>query len=223
MELNEKVIEELKIKLNVSDAQIKTVLEMLNDENPNLIISHDMYPLQLCAQYKWTSYLYPYKTRNRDTNSSDDLSWMIPVNDKPNFREEFWTNYARARKLQGSSLYKISPINYPLLVAMVMMPERELNAILRIPKAVDKIYSVVGSEDIRIDQSQLENNPAFTDIPYAQIAARYKVLDVQYMLPFYRVTPEASQINFLDLDNIAAVNNIVSKYYANNPIDLFKL
>ena len=29
MELNEKVIEELKIKLNVSDAQIKTVLENL--------------------------------------------------------------------------------------------------------------------------------------------------------------------------------------------------
>lgn len=202
---------------------IAHIIELLHDENPNLIISHDMYPLQLCAQYRWTSYLYPFKTRNKLTKMSEDLSWMIPVNDKPNFREEFWTNYTKARKLQGSALYRISPINFPLILAMVMLPERGLNAILRIPKAVEMIYSVVGGEDIRIDQSQLESNPAFADLPFAQIAARYKACDVQFMLPFYRATPEATQINFLDLDNIAAVNNIVAKYYANNPIDLFKL
>ena len=43
------------------------------------------------------------------------------------------------------------------------------------------------------------------------------------MLPSSRSTPEANQINFLDLNDIAAVNNIVAKYYSNNPIDLFKL
>ena len=45
---------------------IAHIIEMLNDPNPNLIISKDMYPLQLVTKYKWTSYLCPKKYHGED-------------------------------------------------------------------------------------------------------------------------------------------------------------
>lgn len=200
---------------------IANMIEKLNDDNPNLIISHDMYPLQLCAQYRWTSYLYPMKNRDKQTGQTYDVSWMIPVNDKETFREEFWSKYAAARKIQTNQLLTISPVNFPLFLAMTKMPERSINGvILKIGAAIRAIHDIVGSEDIRIDHSQILNYPASCN---GMIDARYKVFDVQYMLPFYKNSPEANSIKLLDLNDVAQVNMIASKYYANNPLDLFKL
>ena len=209
-----------------SSVIIAYLIEMLNDNNPNLIISHDMYPLQLCAQYKWTSYLYPSK--GRDVNKElIDTSWMIPVNDKPNFKEYFWNEYCKLRQgtKQGfESLCKIDPINYPLLISICNFPERKLPTIASQPLAIKFIYSLVGSEKIKISSSLFMNDPDLsTRFPVALIDARYKAMDVQYMLPFYRNSPESSAIQLLDLDDPAAVNNIAAKYYANNPLDLQKL
>lgn len=200
---------------------IAHLIESLNDGNPNLIISHDMYPLQLCSQYKWTSYLYPFKNRNKETNEVEDNSWMIPVNDKESFRHEFWNKYANARRIQGSTLASISPINYPLFLAMTKMPERNLNGVVySVPTATKIINSIVGSEDVKIDHSQLLMHPELSN---GTIIARHQVLDIQCMLPFYRNSPEANNIKLLDLNDVPKVNQIVSKYYANNPIDLQKL
>ncbi len=202
---------------------IANLIESLNDNNPNLIISHDMYPLQLCTQYKWTSYLYPIKSRNRETGETDDISWMIPVNDKINFREEFWNKYTNARKVQAGCLdrYNISPINFPLFLSLTKFTERNITGnIMSLAGAVKSIYDVVGTEDIKIDHSQLRNYPALTN---GQIESRYSALDVQYILPYYKNSPEANNIKLLDLNDIEKVNMIVSKYYRNNPIDLFKL
>lgn len=199
---------------------IAGLIESLNDENPNLIISHDIYPLQLCAQYKWTSYLYPYKSKDADGNTTD-TSWMIPVNDKPNFREEFWNKYCMARRIHGSTLYKISPVNFPLLLALTKFPERNIMGnIISIPTAVNAIYDIVGGEDIKIDHSQLMNHPILSN---GTVDARYKVLDAQYALQFYKSSPEINQIQLLDLDDPNTVAKIVSKYYDKNPINIFSL
>lgn len=203
---------------------IADIIEKLNDPNPNLIISHDMYPLQLCALYKWTSYLYPRKSRLG--GEIQDTSWMIPVNDKNCFRAEFWRKFASYRKLADStynSLCKISPINYALLNSIIPFPERNLKAIAMFPSAIKFINHLVGSEDIKISSSQFMNDPELVSkYPIANIEARYKAMDIQYMLPFYRNSPE-SQLKMIDLDDIGTVNTICSKYYSNNPIDLQKL
>lgn len=197
------------------------LIETLNDPNPNLIISHDLYAMQLCAQYKWTSFLYPFK-HNVNYTLTDD-SWMIPVNDKESFRKEFWDCFRFRRRIQTECLYKISPINYPLLNAIVAFPERSTKAIASIPTAANFIHHIVGSEDIKILSSQFMNDPELAKYPVANIEARYKAMDVQYQLPFYRNTPEAGNIKLLDLDDIATVNSICAKYYTSNPIDLQKL
>ena len=204
---------------------IAHIIETLKDENPNLIISHDMYPLQLCAQYKWTSYLYPKKTR--EANGFIDTSWMLPVNDKPNFKEEFWKAYAAHRNL-SPGIYQlvsqISPINYPLLISLVSFPERSLKAVMHIATAMRFITNIAGTADIKVQSAQFMGDPQYTNsYPVGNIDARYKAMDVQYMLPYYRSSPEAMNIKMLDLNDPGAVNTIVSKYYANNPIDLMKL
>lgn len=204
---------------------IAHIIEILNDPNPNLIISHDMYPLQLCTQYKWTSYLYPKKSRFG--SNIEDTSWMIPVNDKLNFKYEFWNKFGQFRKLTEGTinrLYNISPINYSLYEAMTVFPERNLKAVLRPTHAISFIESIVGKEDIKILSEQFLNDSGLVSkYPVGIIDARYKALDVQYMLPYYRTSPEANNIKFLDLDDIPTVNSICAKYYANNPIDLQKL
>jgi len=197
---------------------IAYLIEMLNDPNPNLIISHDMYPMQLCAQYKWTSYLYPIKRKDA-SGILYDASWMLPVNDKETFRSDFWNRFAETKKYR-IDFTKISPINYPLLVSMIPFIERNLQGIVKAPSAIKFIDHFVGSEDIKVYAGQFLNDPEVANYPIGLIDARYKAMDVQYMLPIYKNTPESKQIKLLDLDDVAAVNNISAKYYTNNPLNL---
>lgn len=202
---------------------IANLIETLNDGNPNLIISHDMYPLQLCSDYKWTSYLYPKKTRIGN-GASEDISWMIPVNDKEVFREAFWGNYCLLRKANLDLFMRISPINYPLVLALAGIPERGLKRLMQNAAIIKFIESIVGGEDIKITLSQLGMDSDLADkYPIAQIESRFKASSVQYMLPFYKNSPEVTNISLLDLNDPGTVNKIISKYYANNPIDLQRL
>lgn len=202
---------------------IANLIEVINDGNPNLIISRDTYPIQLTALYPYTSYLYPRK-RNTPINGSFDTSWMLPINEKFNYRVQFWNAVADMKKINVEPLYEISPINYALFSAMTKCPERSLNRICTPIQARNFIRDIVGSEDIKVNTSQFINNPDFANkYPVAEIAARYNVMDVTFALPYYKASPEAKQIKFLDLDNAPEVNRIASKFYQNNPLELQKL
>lgn len=201
---------------------IAYIIEKLNDPNPNLIISRDIYPIQLVTKYRWTSYLCPSKNR-LSNNGTADTSWMVPINEKENFREEFWKAISIYRNCSYNLLKDMSPINYTLYASMIKAPERYLKPLVHNSAAKKLITSMVGSEDVKIHLSQIMNNPEFQNYPLAQIEARYKVLDVDYILSIYRNSPEAKQLQFIDLEDIATVNKISAKYYSNNPLELQKL
>ena len=201
---------------------IAYIIEMLNDPNPNLIISRDFYPIQLVTKYRWTSYLCPTKSKT-GPYGSEDKSWMLPINEKANFREEFWKVIANIRNCSYQLIKSISPVNYTLYTSMTKVPERNLKPLVQNNRARDLITSIVGEEDVKIQLSQVINNPNLSNYPLAQIEARYKVVDIDYMLSIYRNSPEAKQLQFIDLDDVATVNRIAAKYYANNPLELQKL
>lgn len=202
---------------------IAYIIENLNDGNPNLIISHDLYPLQLPALYKYTSYLYPLKSRSL-TEGFRDVSWMLPINEKISFREEFWKAVSLYRKFSYNTVADISPINYALFTALNKCPERSLRGICKPSVAARFINSLVGSEDIKINSTQfMTNADLVSSYPVAEIQSRYNAIDIQFALNYYRISPEAKQIKFLDLDDVATVNKIAAKYYSNNPLDLQKL
>lgn len=194
------------------------IIETMGNTIPNLIISKDLYTVQLTALYPYTSYLRPVKTKGADS------SWMLPINEKANFRQEFWDKIAITRKISIKGLYDISPVNFALFMALTKFPERSMASVTSPSNAVKFISSIVGSEDIKITSNQFMQNIDLASVfPVADIDARYKVLDIQYLLSYYRNSPEAKEMKFLDLEDSATVNRISARYYANNPLDLQRL
>lgn len=197
---------------------IANIIETLNDGLPNLIISKDLYPIQLCFQYPYTSYLYPIKRR-----TGNDESVMIPITEKGSFRYEFWKLISMIRKFDVASIKNISPVNFSLFSALNRFTERDITGLANVAGATEIIRSIVGEEDIKITPQQLYDNELVSSkIPVALVESRMKSLDVQFTLPYYKSDPE-SKYQFINLRDDATINMINSKFFAHNPLDLAKL
>ena len=202
-----------------SSVIIANIIETLNDNSPNLIISRDLYPIQLCALYPWTSYLYPLK------HYRDDNSIMVPLNEKPNFREEFWKLYLKDKLGEvKTNLNSISPLNVSLLSAINELRCRNVNVLYNIAAAKKIILGISNGEDIKIDIFQLLNDENVSKTVNVQmIESRLKALDVTFALPYYKQDPESNGYKFINLEDNGAINKINSKYFENNPLELQKL
>ena len=197
---------------------IAGIIEKLNDGNPNLIISKDLYPLQLTTLYPYTSYLFPLKSR------FGDESIMIPISEKLSFRKEFWNLYTRKRHSANlENLMKISPCNFSLYSALFRFPERNISRLADPRKAVKIIQSIVGEEDIRINSEILNSNEEILN-NYPLTISRFNALDVLYSLYYYKASPEYKSLQFINLRDDAKINQICSMdVFVNNPIDLNSL
>ena len=196
---------------------IAHLIETLNKDIPNLIISHDLLTLQLVPLYRWTSFLFPKKYHG------EDLSTMLPIYEKPGFREQFWNMVCNVRKIKAENYYDLSPVNFSLFTALTMCPERSISGLYTPIVAKKFIMSLVNSEDIKILPDQILNNPDLAEYAVADICSRYEAIDYQYALPFFRASTDCKNINLIDLQDDPTVNKISSKYYVNNPLELNKL
>lgn len=196
------------------------LIELLGVGNyPNLIISRDLYTIQLTYKYPFTSILFPFKVRG-----VGDQSIMIPLMEKPSYKEDFWNLVKSIRKWNGYDFSKASPCNFSILCAMCRTPERELPAIVDIRAGLKIIERLSGGNDLRINPTMLYQDIEISSkIPVAQVEARLKTLDIDYMLPYYRSDPESSVIKFQNLNDVGAINTINARFFANNPIDLNRL
>jgi hypothetical protein len=186
---------------------------------PNIIISKDIYPLQLTAIYPYTSYLYPIKQRG-----GIDMSVMIPINEKENYRFLFWNLVSQIRKINPSDLYNISPVNFPILSAMNRFNERGIKSLINIKTAVKYIEKIVGNTDRELFMELLYNDEEISNsIPLNIIESRLKALDVKYMLPIYQQDPEYLSIRIENLIDNETLNKINSKFFTNNPMDFNNL
>lgn len=194
---------------------IANLIDTLNDGKPNMIISRDLYPIQLTYLYPFTTFLY-----SRKSTIMGDTSMLIPVSEKSSYRQEFWNLIRESRKINGEKLDMISPVNYTLYTAIAGFSDRGLRHIHNSNAAVNLIYSIVGSDDIRVNLSLLHTPEIMSKYNVSLIETRYMVLDVPLMLPYYKNTPECKNIKILNLHNDAVINKINSKYFERNPIDL---
>ena len=206
---------------------IAYLINKVNDGNPNLIISRDIYPLQLCATFPNTSYLYPKKYHQ------EDRSIMVSINEKRDqFRKDFWDLYSAIRysKSSGkispdtmSKLYNLSPLNYPLLLAMNIFKERNLYSVLNIDQAINCIYDVAGTEDIKLTIDSLKLSGKINDELASRIEPRFHCLDYSYAYPYYANSTDVIKINLNNLQDNGKLENINSKYFSNNPMKLMYL
>lgn len=202
-----------------SSIVIANLIDMINDGNPNLIISKDIYPLQLCYMYPCTSYLYPIKRRG-----GIDESIMIPISEKSSFRYEFWNLVSRVRKFDINNIVDISPVNFPLFSALNRFPERYIQGLMNVISIRNMILELVGKDDIKIVPKLLyENESVSSKLQVALVESRLKALDIQYIYPYYKNDPESKCIQLQNLHDEAAINMINSRFFSHNPIDTTKL
>lgn len=198
------------------------LINKINDGNPNLILSKDIYPMQLCASFPYTSYLHPKKIKG-----GGDASMMITINEKKeSFRKDFWDLLISERLGNFTSietLYKLSPVNFPLLCAMNRFTDRNLYAVININQSVDAIYNVVEDADIRLTIDTLLMSGKISEALIRTIEPRLYCLDYNYAYPYYANSPEVLNINLNNLQDNGKLENINSKYFANNPMKLLYL
>ena len=201
---------------------ISNIIETLNNRSPNLIISRDIYPLQICALYPWTSYLYPLKMTYK---GGADVSIMVPLNEKYNFRKEFWKLYLKDNSIRKikSDLSVISPLNMPLVMAMNGFVHRNIKLQYDITTTMKVILGINNGEDTKIDGFRLMNDGRACNMVNIQaIDSILKTTDVTFALPYYKQDPE-SNYKFVNLQDNGSLNMINSKYFEKNPLELNKL
>lgn len=189
------------------------------DGNPNLIISKDIYPIQLTTLHPNTAFIKPKKL------NGEDVSVGIPPIENVNHIDDFLSLYCMARGSSYNMSRKsiaIHPINFSLVSALTRFPERSMNSLLNITNANKMIFSIIGREPVKLSVDSLALNGNST-LP-AQVAdARHKVLDVEYFRSVFIDSIESKMINLTDLDDPASVNMICAEYFQQNPVDLTKL
>lgn len=196
---------------------IAYLIEKLNDGRPNIIISRDIYPIQLTTLYRDTAMLYPSKVRGGDN------SFIIPTKEHYLHEQEFWKLVTHKRNIALETMRNISSINFALWSALYRMPERWMLPVLSAKDSVKLIYKMVGTEEMKITFAQLYTPEIMNVIPSSIIENRYKVLDVPYLLNFYRDDIESKSISLQNLTDNETVNQINAKFFENNPLELAKL
>lgn len=199
-----------------SSVIIGYLIEKISNGVANLVITRDLYPLQLTYMYPKTALLFPIKAYNGDN------SLIIPPNEHQSYKYVFWDVVGYRRKIKANGLYNISPVNFSLYSALFRFPERYMLPIMSSKQAVDLITDLVGSEDIKISMQQLYQKYS-SILPVTNIENRFNTLDIEYMLNYYRNDPESKSIKLQDLEDHGNVNMINSTYFEKNPIDLAKL
>ena len=201
---------------------ISHIIDKLHDGKPNLIISKEAMPIQLCSLHPYTSYLRPIKSRDEHGNPID-TSMMTPISEKYNYREMFWYFVSNDIKTNAKYYIDINPINYTLLMSLYKYPKRGYMQTTVDISTASKIILDLGGRDIKVLPEMLYNSPLAIQYPISKAEARYKTLDVPFMRQYYDIDPESNKIQFINIRDDSMVNHINSKFFSNNPLDLSRL
>ncbi len=191
----------------------------MGNENPNIIISKDIYPIQLTYLHPNTAFIKPKKLNN------EDVSVIIPPTSNINFVDDFWNVYCLARgsiQITRKSV-GIHPINFPLLAAMNRFPERGFKSLMNHTIANKLIFGVVGKEPVKISVQSIIDAGLSNNLQQQAIDSRYLSLDINFMRQIYDDSIESKTIQLLNLSDPGTVNQICAEYFQSNPVDLARL
>ena len=191
------------------------------NNNPNIILSSDIYPMQLCNEFENTVFLRPKKL------NGEDISMITAPKGHNMYESSFWSIICRERDTLMSDISEvsISPSNYTLLMTLNRFPERNIKNLIHFRQANKIIFSVIGSQPIKLNIDTLyQNSPELINhFPFEILSSRYKVLDSEYQYLLFENSVEPHVIHYENLSDPIAVQMINSQYFEKNPIDLFRL
>lgn len=201
---------------------------MTRESGPNLIISTDLYPLQLCTLFDNTAYIWPMKIFNSN-NEYEDISPICP----PRSHSEHNISYAyinrrkhgktTSEQLEGS----VTASNYVLLQALNQFKERDLKLLLNSRIATRVINETPGALEYKLRPMDIANSLEkfiATDPNFmVTLNNRYNALNVEYQHILYTNSVECSTLHYENLSDPDALNLINDKYFKNNPLDIFRI
>lgn len=189
--------------------------------SPNIIISSDIYPMQLCTIFPNTVFLRPRKSKGKDYSMI-----TLPYGHRM-FQESFWRIVCLEREglTNNRNTVSISPANYMLLMALTRFPERDFKSIINFTMANQIIYNIIGDSEqpFNVDALYEADDTLYNRFPKETLNSRYKCLALQYQSSLFEESIEAKTFHYENLQDPNAVQMINDRYFANNPIDVFKL
>lgn len=199
--------------------------EIMNREvRPNLIISTDLYPLQLCTVVPNTAFMTPIWIRN-ENGETEDISPICPPYSHPEHELSFTYTIRRKSGKTFSEGMRGSVIasNYVLLQALNQCKDRDLPILYNSRTAAKMINEVPGMEGQKVFPQDLqylfEGNKETFDL----ILRRFRALDFGFQNVIFKESLEYKTLHYENLSDPDAVNLINSKYFQNNPLDLLRL
>lgn len=207
-----------------SSVLIKKIIEKEQsngNSNPNIIISSDLYPLQLCSMFPDTVMLCPVKFRGTDE------SMITLPNGAVGHDLSIWA-MIRGKRGQNASEQpplSISTQNLALVHALNRFPERNIKKLINMRQLEKLIGRTIGNSPIPISVDTLyEANPElYNYYPISQVEIRYRALSVNYGSNLFDESMECNTLHYEDLRDPNALQMINSQYFATNPIDLDRL
>ena len=191
------------------------------NQDPNIILSTDIYPIQLTDRFPNTVFLRPMKHMG-----VDESIITVPKGFKT-FNETFWSVVTRSRSSKGSKANNIvlPASSFVALEALSSFPERSLPVILNITTAQNNIYYVTQGRDVPLTLELLYqyNNILVNRCPIDNVLPRYNALNEQYQYYLFQHSVESRMIHYENLNDPDAIQMINSKYFASNPLDLGRL
>ena len=188
---------------------------------PNVILSSDLYPIQLTTMLEDTVYLRPKK------NMGEDISEIVCPKSHPQHQNTFWGIVCQDKDdfVLNESAVSVSSRNYVLLAALNRFVDRNLKCIVNFTKANKIISSITNGADVALTPDMLDkaDSSLIEGLPLQIIDSRFKALDVLYQDILYNESVEPMLLKFENLSDPNAIQLINDQYFSNNPIDIFKL
>lgn len=187
-----------------------------NNTAPNIIVTKDIYPMQLVTLDHKTALLRPKKSRG------SEMSFFVNPLDKPGNIIQFWTNFLNIKRVAYMEM-QIHPCNLSLVLAFNGMQERNIKSLMSLRKINECIFNAVGNlETFCAPHSVFSYNPYIeANIPETLIMDRYKAIDINFQVKnFYSNSVEAKTMEFKNKRDMISLRAINDRYFAENPINL---
>ncbi len=179
---------------------------------PNMIISKDSYLFQLVSLYDNTIVLRPKKSNGQD------LSYYI-------HKDNLLTALLKLRN-STEDLQGVSPELASIFMTLTYVKERNIKSLVNVKTAVKSIKDGINDKTLYNGHSVNPttiwnglNTKAFNTESF-NFECRYKAIDIPFQYSVFVNSPEVLNIRFIDLYDLKALEEINSKYFNTNPLDL---
>lgn len=190
----------------------RIIVESYNDKVPNIILTKDLYQMQLLNSSDNACILRPLK-------HNGDNSYCITDN-----QEVFWNTFCKVRNIKTFEVLP-DPHFITIVNGLSRVPERFLKGYMTAGSVVNKILSLISLNlisDSNIDVENIVNNLQLNEST-PEIINRIKAIDLDFQYNVYMKDSEAIRFSRKNLYDPEGVKQLNETYFKNNLLDLDRL